>query len=132
QGCCGLRRVSAGRGSLLSGSLRRGMREAARWLAAVGRGLGAEVALAQIEATVERETGKPLPPPAPSAPNKPRAATHPWRAIWSPALRGRTLLLMAFQLLQTVGYYGFAHWLATFLKAKGFDKAQALRVPFHA
>jgi putative MFS transporter len=50
-----------------------------------------------------------------------------FRTIWSPAYRRRTLLLVVFQLLQTVGYYGFMHWLPVLLKeTKGFGQDQAL------
>src|SRR5262249_19010436 len=48
------------------------------------------------------------------------------RAIWSRRYRGRTALLIAFQLLQTIGYYGFMHWLVALLVAKGFTQDEAL------
>jgi putative MFS transporter len=47
-------------------------------------------------------------------------------------VRGRTVLLMGFQLLQTVGYYGFMHWLPTLLQAKGFHYDDALTMQFGA
>ena len=114
-------------GALLAWHMRRGMPESPRWLAAVGRSKEADTILTQIERGIECETGQSLPAPPPVAEvTQPPAATHPWRAIWSRSLRGRTILLMGFQLLQTVGYYGFMHWLPTMLEAKGFDHNQAL------
>jgi putative MFS transporter len=41
-------------------------------------------------------------------------------------------LLIAFQLLQTVGYYGFMHWLASLFEAKGFGHDRALAMQFYA
>ena len=41
-------------------------------------------------------------------------------------------MLIAFQLLQTVGYYGFMHWIAKLLQAKGFEYNAALSMQFYA
>ncbi len=41
-------------------------------------------------------------------------------------------MLIAFQLLQTVGYYGFMHWLPTLLEAKGMGHNEALTMQFWA
>ena len=56
----------------------------------------------------------------------------PFHAIWARPYLGRTILLTAFQLLQTIGYYGFMHWLATLFVAKGFAPDDALAMQFAA
>lgn len=112
-------------GALCTWYFRRRLPESPRWLAAHGRGAEAATVLAQVEAAVERDTGLPL-PPVPEVAPAPAIRGLPFRMIWSRPYRGRTLLLTAFQVLQTVGYYGFMHWLVTILEAKGFDRNRAL------
>ncbi len=119
-------------GALFAWYLRRNLPESPRWLAAVGRTAEAEAVLKQIEAEVERDTGRSLPAHPETTAAPPRSAGLPWLAIWAPSLRGRTILLMAFQLLQTVGYYGFMHWLPTLLEARGFRHDEALAIQFYA
>jgi putative MFS transporter len=122
--------VLGGMGALLVWWFRRRLPESPRWLATVGRGAEAATVLVGMENTVQRETGQPLPPVA-IAPVESVRRT-PFREIWSPRYRGRTILLVAFQLLQTVGYYGFMHWMATLLEAKGMEHDRALTMQFAA
>src|SRR5262249_15865941 len=77
---------------------------------------------------VEAETGKPLPaPPALAVEVAPRM---PLRELWQPAYRGRTIMMMIFHLLQTVGIYGFANWAPTFLLKQGKSLGQSLEYGF--
>jgi putative MFS transporter len=108
-------------GALFTWYFRRRLPESPRWLAAAGRPAEAAAVLETIEKAVEWERGQPLPEPAAVSARSPALAA-PWRELWSPRFRGRTLLLVAFQLLQTVGYYGFMHWLPTLAGAKGFPE----------
>jgi putative MFS transporter len=118
-------------GGLFAWYFRRNLPESPRWAALAGRSDEARRALESIEAEVERATGQPLPEPGEAAPlsGKRRLSL---REIWSARYRGRTLMLVGFHLLQTVGYYGFMHWLPRLLEAKGFGHDEALRMQFGA
>src|SRR5579864_3057875 len=50
-----------------------------------------------------------------------------WLLIWSPAYRGRTILLLAFNVLQTFGYYGFTSWVTTLLYQEHIEYVHSLR-----
>jgi putative MFS transporter len=130
-------------GALLSWYFRRRLPESPRWSAAVGRHDEALASLEQIEAAAAadgsrtRQNMDSSSEPAFSQLRLPKepdetARRLPLRAIWSPAYRGRTLLLVAFHVLQTAGYYGFMHWLPTLLEAKGFGHNEALTMQFGA
>jgi len=117
-------------GALWSWSLRRQLPESPRWSASVGRHEEAAASLRAIEVAVEREAGVSLQPV--SLPVQTPARRAPFREIWSPRYRGRTLLLIAFHVLQIIGYYGFMHWLATLLVAKQYVENAALTMQFAA
>ena len=55
---------------------------------------------------------------------------HAWRAIWSSAYRGRTSMLVAFNLAQTIGFYGFTSWVPIFVAAHGVGFAKSLQYAF--
>jgi putative MFS transporter len=50
--------------------------------------------------------------------------------IFRPPYLRRTLMLMVFQLAQTVGYYGFASWVPTLLIAAGIRTTASLQYSF--
>ncbi len=104
-------------GALFTWYFRRRLPESPRWSALVGRSAEASETLENMERAVERDLGRPLPPPAEvtSAPVERRAS---FAEIWSPRYRRRTVMLLVFQLLQPIGYYGFMHWLVVLLRAK--------------
>jgi len=53
-----------------------------------------------------------------------------WAEMWSPQYRGRTIMLVVYNLFQTIGYYGFASWVPTFLISQGIEVTRSLQYTF--
>lgn len=115
-------------GALFAWYIRRSLPESPRWCESRGRQAEAAAIMDDIEAQIVEETGKPLPEPKPLAV---ALAEHmPFRELWQPAYRGRTIMLMVFHLLQTIGIYGFANWAPTFLLKQGKSLGESLEYGF--
>jgi putative MFS transporter len=115
-------------GALFTWYLRRRLPESPRWLEARGRMDQAERVLGEMERQVESEVGTLL--PAPVALETPSTDRMPLRELWQPVYRGRTLMLVIFHVLQTIGIYGFANWAPTFLLKQGRNLHQSLEYGF--
>jgi putative MFS transporter len=143
-------------GAFLVFVARRNLPESPRWLEQSGRHQEAERIMGQIEKRVQRETGKSLAQPSntpelqspgtpllqhSSAPllhhstrleSRTRTTTRTstklarFREIWQPPYRRRTIMLAIFNLCQTIGFYGFANWVPTFLLSKGITITKSL------
>ena len=120
--------VIGGVGALFAWYIRRRLPESPRWCEARGQQQEAEAIMQEIEREVVQETGRPL--DEPQAVAVAHAEHMPIRELWQPAYRGRTLMLMVFHLLQTVGLYGFANWAPTFLLKQGKSLGQSLEYGF--
>jgi putative MFS transporter len=103
--------------------LRRGLLESPRWLAKQGRLAEADRILSAIEAKVEAEYGRPLPPPGPEEPVSPASR---FVDLWAPGVRGRVILMSVFNIFQTVGYYGFNNWVPSLLVKQGITVSSSL------
>ncbi|MGW3010496.1 MFS transporter [Streptomyces sp. NPDC001219] len=104
--------------------MRRRLPESPRWLTVQGREAEADRIVAAIEERVARESGG-------SLPSVPETETVPERKVplaemFRGEQRRRTLMWWIFQVLQTVGYYGFASLAPVVLTAKGHTVTDSL------
>lgn len=62
--------------------------------------------------------------------NERRDLAHAWSAIWSSEYRGRTAMMVVFNLAQTIGFYGFTSWVPVFLTSHGVSFTKSLEYSF--
>jgi putative MFS transporter len=109
--------------------IRRQLPESPRWLEQHGRMAEAEAIVADLERKIETDTGKPLPPPEALSGEAERKSGS-WMEIWDEVYRGRTVMLVIYNLFQTVGYYGFSSWVPQLLVSQGIEVTKSLAYTF--
>jgi putative MFS transporter len=102
--------------------------ESPRWYEARGRKKEAEAAVAQMEAGTEASLGRAL--PVPQTGTERVHLTGRLGEIWGRGYRVRTVMLIVFNVFQTVGFYGFASWVPLLLMQQGVSFVHSLEYTF--
>ena len=113
-------------GAVLAWFVRARLPESPRWLAQHGRSQEADAIVEawEVEARLE---GAELRPPKPQPAEQGRGS---FREIWRAPYLSRTLMLIAFNLFQAAGYYGFSSWVPALLIASGIAVTKSLAYTF--
>ncbi|HXE36467.1 MAG TPA: MFS transporter [Verrucomicrobiae bacterium] len=120
-------------GALLTWWFRRRLPESPRWLESRGRVAEADAIMSGLEKESFSATGRSGEGLVTSGEQKitnGKAETQAERAsfweLWKRPYLSRTVMLVIFQALQTIGFYGFANWAPTFLWKRGVSLLHSL------
>jgi MFS transporter, putative metabolite:H+ symporter len=116
-------------GAALIWWIRLGLPESPRWLAQHGRLAEADAIVTRFEHHAQAETGAPLAAPQ-MVQGEREVEKGAWVEMWSPTYRGRTIMLVVYNLFQTLGYYGFQAWVPQFLISQGVEITRSLEYTF--
>lgn len=114
-------------GALVVWFIRLGVPESPRWLAQHGRFAEADRALLALEPP---GSVKPVGPPATVTPLEASPPRGTFGEIWQSPYLVRTVMLIIFNIFQTVGFYGFSNWVPTLLIKQGISITQSLQYTF--
>jgi putative MFS transporter len=106
----------------------RNLPESPRWLEHHGRTAEAEKIVADLERRI-RADGVELAAPEPVTGETERK-TGAWAEMWNATYRTRTIMLVVYNLFQTIGYYGFSSWVPTLLISQGVEVTKSLTYTF--
>jgi putative MFS transporter len=109
--------------------IRRSLPESARWLEQHGRKAEADAIVSELEQKIRADLGHDLPPPQ-IIEGETEQKAGSWMEIWSPDYRNRTIMLVIYNLFQTVGYYGFASWVPQLLISQHIEVTKSLAYTF--
>ena len=101
-------------GAVVVWVIRRAVPESPRWLAMHGKVEQGDKVVRKIEAIVERQSGRPLPPPLPVI-EQPLHRRASLAELLQQPYRSRLIMPVVFNFCQAIGYYSFANWVPTLL-----------------
>jgi MFS transporter, putative metabolite:H+ symporter len=114
-------------GALLTWWFRRRLPESPRWLESRGRVAEADAIMSGLEGESFSKEGKRIYAEDTESPEgAERKESGSFWELWRPPYLSRTVMLVIFQALQTIGFYGFANWAPTFLLKRGVSLLHSL------
>jgi MFS transporter, putative metabolite:H+ symporter len=114
-------------GALFTWWFRRRLPESPRWLESRGRVAEADAIMSALEGeSYSKERKRIYTEDTENAEDTEKKESGSFWELWRSPYLSRTVMLVIFQALQTIGFYGFANWAPTFLLKRGVSLLHSL------